>query len=171
MTKTQQRLWRQGDFGADLALEFFAPPFNLSAENQQGLRMFFRVLVPLIGMEVLPTPIACRVIAWLESLGLASRWLFSLFIQWLKDPRMYWVMGRGSQLDGMTVIQVIQTSEISLHTWPGLSYARLNVSTCAPQKLSPDKVIELLEMYLSAEVYHYELTPWQGPRGKDQCKL
>lgn len=162
MEKPQQN--RQTKFGVDLMLELWASSFELSIENRLGLKKFFRILVPLTGMEVLPTPTAYHIIAGLKIFGLADSWLFSWFVRWLRDPRIYQITGQGKDRDGVTMTQMIQTSEISLHTWPDLNYARLTISTCSPQKLFPDRVIGFIEKYLNAKVYYYELYPWQGPK-------
>lgn len=166
-------------FGADLAVEFFAPSYYLSC--RKVLRNFFRELVPAVDMKVLPRPMAMRIINFVDNFSPVTRWLFSPLTRWLTDPTFYCLSGCGSKLDGVTMILAIQTSRIDLHTWPEIpgaglykegraapfGYARLEISTCAPAGITIGYVIDILEAHFGAKVFHVDLREWRGPTGEN----
>lgn len=132
---------RQGEFGADLALEFFAPQHLLSAANVVGLRNFFDSLLKIIDMQPLTETVVCQ------------------------------VAEGNPELDGVTLIKGIKTSCIDMHTWPGLGYGRLKISTCRPANLIPIIVSNLLKDYLGADVFYSEWSQWKGPYYRSGGKL
>ena len=55
-----------------------------------------------------------------------------------------------SQPQGLTVLALLENSHISIHTYPELGYAALDIFTCS-EFARPDKGVKILKLYFKPE--------------------
>ncbi|MDL1955999.1 MAG: adenosylmethionine decarboxylase [Candidatus Desulfofervidus auxilii] len=54
---------------------------------------------------------------------------------------------------GLSAVALLNESYMSIHSWPEIGYAAIDIYTCAPY-LNPEKVVEVIKSYLKPQKMH-----------------
>ena len=65
---------------------------------------------------------------------------------------------------GVTGLALLAESHISIHTWPEIGYAAIDVFTCGDHTM-PEKACELLSSYFAAKHFSYKQIEREIPKG------